>query len=81
MRNRLTTSLTIAAAILGVGSPLAASAAPGQAAPAATNFDANLTDAVNRGDVAPTLQDAQYLWGGRNYCWYGGGWHGGHGHR
>jgi hypothetical protein len=76
MQNRLTTSLTIAAAILGVGSPLAASAAPAEAAPAVTQLGLNLTDAVNRGDVAPTLQDAQYLWGGRNYCWYPGGWRG-----
>jgi hypothetical protein len=76
MRNGLTTSLSIAAAILGVGSPLAASAAPSEPATIVTPLDASLTDAVNRGDVAPSLQDAQYLWGGRNYCWYPGGWRG-----
>ncbi|MEJ0065883.1 MAG: hypothetical protein WDM85_10990 [Caulobacteraceae bacterium] len=76
MQNRLTTSLAIAGAILGVGSPLAASAAPSEPAPAVTHLDVNLTDAVDRGDVSPTLQDAQYLWGGRNYCWYPGGWRG-----
>jgi hypothetical protein len=76
MRNRLTTSLSIAAAILGVGSPLVASAAPSEPAPGAYHLDANLSDGVNRGDVAPSLQDAQYLWAGRNYCWYPGGWHG-----
>ena len=29
-------------------------------------------------DVAgdATLQQAQFLWGGRNYCWYDGGWRG-----
>ncbi len=26
------------------------------------------------GDAA--LEQAQFLWGGRNYCWYDGGWHG-----
>ena len=76
MRNRLTTSLSIAAAILGMGSPLVASAAPSEPAPGAYHLDANLSDAVDRGDVAPSLQQAQYLWAGRNYCWYPGGWHG-----
>ena len=77
MRNRLTASLSIAAAIVGMGSPLMAGAANADPAPPSeTSFDANLSDAVNRGDVAPTLQDAQYLWAGRNYCWYPGGWHG-----
>jgi hypothetical protein len=75
MQNRLTTSLTVAAAILGVGSPLAASAAPAETTPAVAQLGLNLSDAVNRGDVTPTFQDAQY-WGGRNYCWYPGGWRG-----
>jgi hypothetical protein len=26
------------------------------------------------GDAA--LEQAQFLWGGHNYCWYDGGWHG-----
>jgi hypothetical protein len=25
---------------------------------------------------AVPLQKAQYVWGGRNYCWYGNGWQG-----
>ena len=37
---------------------------------------ARLDDAVNRGDVAGKLEQAQFLWSGRNYCWYPGGWHG-----
>jgi hypothetical protein len=76
MRNRIKVSLSIAGAILGLGLPLVASAAPSEPVPGAYHLDTNLTDAVDRGDVAPSLQEAQYLWAGRNYCWYPGGWRG-----
>jgi hypothetical protein len=76
MRKRLITSLSIAGAILGLGSPLVANAAPSEPVASVTPLDPNLSDGVNRGDVAPTFQDAQYVWAGRSYCWYPGGWHG-----
>lgn len=27
-------------------------------------------------DVAPPIEDAQFAWGGRRYCWYFDGWRG-----
>ncbi|HZL01103.1 MAG TPA: hypothetical protein VFC47_14525, partial [Caulobacteraceae bacterium] len=32
--------------------------------------------AVYRTGDAPSLDRAQFLFGGRNYCWYDGGWQG-----
>lgn len=32
--------------------------------------------AIDRGDAPPMLQDAQFLFGGRTYCWYASGWRG-----
>jgi len=34
-----------------------------------------ITGVYTTGD-AVTLEQAQWAWGGRNYCWYGGGWQG-----
>jgi hypothetical protein len=35
-----------------------------------------LTSGVYQASDAPTLQPAQFFFGGQNYCWYGGGWQG-----
>jgi hypothetical protein len=32
--------------------------------------------AVDRDGGQPTLQDAQFIFGGRNFCWYDSGWQG-----
>jgi hypothetical protein len=38
---------------------------------------AQLNDGVYRGNDRPMLQDVQlYVFGGRNFCWYDGGWQG-----
>jgi len=37
---------------------------------------AQLTSGVYVASDAPTLQPAQFFFGGQNYCWYGGGWRG-----
>jgi hypothetical protein len=31
---------------------------------------------VDRVGDRPALEPVQYIYGGRNYCWYDGGWHG-----
>ena len=56
-------SLAIAGAL---GGAVAASAEPTTA----------LTSAVYDPAQPVLLEQAQYLWAGRNYCWYPGGWHG-----
>jgi hypothetical protein len=35
-----------------------------------------LTSGVYQASDAPTLQPAQFFFGGQNYCWYSGGWQG-----
>jgi hypothetical protein len=35
-----------------------------------------LTSGVYQASDAPTLQPAQFFFGGQNYCWYDGGWQG-----
>ncbi len=55
-------TLLAAAAALAVASPIAAS---GQ-----------VIFGVDRPDQATAPIDAQYVWGGRQYCWYVNGWHG-----
>jgi hypothetical protein len=35
-----------------------------------------LTDGVYRTGDLPALETVQYIYGGRNYCWYDGGWDG-----
>jgi hypothetical protein len=47
---------------------LLAGASASQAAPALIRGVDHPGDAV--------MQKTQYLYGGRNYCWYDGGWHG-----
>jgi len=46
-------------------------AAPAEAGVGAADFGANA--AIN--NVAP-IEDAQFVFGGRNFCWYPGGWRG-----
>ncbi|MDB5479814.1 MAG: hypothetical protein JWO83_867 [Caulobacteraceae bacterium] len=31
---------------------------------------------VDRASDRPALDPVQFVWAGRNYCWYDGGWHG-----
>lgn len=49
------------------------------AAPAATLTEgggAQLVVGVYDRAQPPALEETQWVWGGRNYCWYPGGWHG-----
>jgi hypothetical protein len=62
-------SFAIAAA-LGAGALMTA---PAQAAP----VPAGLASTLNTASIAPSLvEKAQFIWGGRNYCFYLDGWHG-----
>jgi hypothetical protein len=56
-------------ASLAAGSVLAAGDVKAEAAP-------QLIFGVDRADEAPTLDRVQFIYLGRNYCWYDGGWHG-----
>ncbi len=58
---------------------IAASAAMLAAAPLAnaqTAFDGRLVFGVEPIGAPAPVQDVQFLFGGRNYCWYPAGWHG-----
>jgi hypothetical protein len=78
MRDRLKTTLLISGLALALGGASAASAAMttqdavanDQAAPA------RLDNAVSYAGEAGQFEKAQFFWGGRNYCWYPGGWQG-----
>lgn len=56
--------------LLGLTAALFLLAVPagGEAAP--------LDNGVWRADGAAPLQTVQFVWGGRNYCWYDSGWRG-----
>ena len=57
----------------------AAATALAGGAPAASLFDAGgarLTIGVYNSAQPPVLERTQWVWGGRNYCWYPQGWHG-----
>lgn len=75
---RLRTSIISVAAALGLAS--AAGGAVADPAPQLALTDtapaALLSDGVYNPANPAGLEQAQFLWGGRNYCWYGGGWHG-----
>ena len=50
------------------------------ALPLANSADAAISDGAlgartQLTQIAP-VEDAQFIWGGRNYCWYDGGWRG-----
>jgi hypothetical protein len=66
MRNLLL-GVTAAASLLG------ASVAAGEAQAAPT---AQLIVGVDRADSQPSLELAQFIFGGQNYCWYDTGWRG-----
>ena len=76
MRNPTKLLALAAAMACALGAAPLASAADAQPAVANAAAPARLDDAVIRGDVGARLQQAQFLWAGRNYCWYAGGWHG-----
>ena len=63
---KLTLVLAAGASLLG-----AALAGGAQAAP-----QPQLIFGPDRASDMPTLEKVQYFWGGRNYCWYDGGWRG-----
>jgi hypothetical protein len=61
--------MIIAAAVAS----LAGSAEIGGSAQAGSLPNAGLGVLANG---ALSLEEVQYAWGGRNYCWYGNGWQG-----
>ena len=52
----------------------------GAALPIASSAEAAVADGVisshSPADQIAPVEKAQYVWGGQNYCWYDGGWHG-----
>jgi hypothetical protein len=64
---RLTLIMAAAASLLAGSAAVGAA----QAAPAP-----QLISGVYDPGAPPALDRAQYVWGGRHYCWYDGGWHG-----
>jgi hypothetical protein len=66
MRN-LVLALTASASLAGG----MAAVFPAEAAPAPALFSGVYDPAT-----PPALEKAQWFWGGRNYCWYDGGWSG-----
>ena len=71
MRNL--TLLVAAASALLAGSAVASAA---RAAPSLYAAPVPVISAVYAPADRPMLQQVQYFYGGRNYCWYDGGWHG-----
>ena len=63
-----TLAAALASASLGTAGAEAAALAP--------EPQTGLIVGVDHPGDAATLQTVQYVWGGRNYCWYGGGWRG-----
>jgi hypothetical protein len=77
MRKRTLIATAASALMAGAAVYSAADAAPSlYAAPAPAPAPAPLVEAVYAPGGQPLLQNVQYIWGGRNYCWYDGGWHG-----
>jgi len=75
MRNLILTIGAVTGALAVSGA--AASAEPQPALISAVETTPTVPLLFGR-DVAgdANLEQAQFLWGGRNYCWYDGGWHG-----
>ncbi|HEY2177936.1 MAG TPA: hypothetical protein VGH15_05085 [Caulobacteraceae bacterium] len=67
---QLLLSTIAAAAVLGLAGTASA------AAPAGDGPPARLVVGVYNPAEPVTLEQAQFVYGGRNYCWYPGGWHG-----
>ncbi|PNG27069.1 hypothetical protein [Methylocella silvestris] len=62
--------------LIGMAAGLAFSACvAAEGAQAAPAFGGDL-GALAEGAAALPLEEAQYAWGGRNYCWYPNGWQG-----
>ena len=57
------------AAVFGAAAALAASSAPAGAQTLSAVYHPDAT-------AMPKLEKVQYFYGGRQYCWYPGGWHG-----
>lgn len=78
MPNRLKTTLLIAGLTTALGGASAVSAGiVTQDAVANTSVTPALLDnGVSYAGEAGQLEKTQYFYGGRNYCWYGGGWQG-----
>ncbi len=67
-------ALAAATAVAALSFSPAAHAAPVSFVPAESAFVA--TSALYSPADPAMLQTVQYFWGGRNYCFYGDGWHG-----
>ena len=78
MRNRLKTTLLIAGLTTALGGASAVSAGiVTQDAVANTSVTPALLDnGVSYSGQPGQFEDTQYFYGGRNYCWYPGGWRG-----
>jgi hypothetical protein len=63
-------------AVLGLGLAAALSGAIAPITAAQAEPQGQLIFGVDRVADQPTLDTVQFFWGGRNYCWYPGGWHG-----
>ncbi len=69
--------MTLLAAVAAGGAVSLAAASGASASPTADLFSSPRLDAGVYTSAQPvTLEEAQYVWGGRHYCWYDGGWHG-----
>ena len=68
------TSIKSALLGLGLAATLAGSAVP--LAEAQAEPTAPVIFGVDRAGVAPSPEQVQFFYSGRNYCWYDGGWHG-----
>ncbi|MHB8286546.1 MAG: hypothetical protein ACYDD1_17985 [Caulobacteraceae bacterium] len=66
--HKMIVSAVLATAVLG--SLAGSGAATVQAA------EPHLVVGVETVGAPAPVQQVQYFYGGRNYCWYGGGWHG-----
>lgn len=64
---KLTLALATAASLIGGSATVGAA----QAQPAPQLFSG-----VYDPGAPPALESVQWFWGGRNYCWYDGGWRG-----
>jgi hypothetical protein len=75
MRDRIKTTLLISGLAVALGGASAASAATPYAPANDQAGAARLDNAVSYAGEAGSFEKTQF-WGGRNYCWYPGGWQG-----
>ena len=76
MRNRLKTTVLISGLAVALGGASVASAAVPIMAANDYAAPARLDNAVSYAGEAGQFEKTQFFWGGRNYCWYPGGWRG-----